>query len=93
MTNLTDRLLEQFTEEQLNSYQVAVAEALGRGIPKQMIYQYFLQAAYATLEELGAELALSPEDQNQVAIEVAHKLYMRTTSNGTGDDNGSAGSD
>lgn len=79
MSNLTDKIYSQFTEEQLNSYQEQVAAAIARGVPKQMIFQYFLQAAYATLEELGPETGLNNDQQNQVAINIAHKLYMRAT--------------
>lgn len=94
MTNLTDRIYAQFTDEQLESYQSAVAEALSRGVPKQMVYQYFLQAAYATLEELGPETGLNNDQLNQTAVEIAHKLYMRATQNdgAEGNDNSSAGS-
>lgn len=92
MSHLTDKIYSQFTEEQLNGYQEQVTAALERGIPKQMIFQYFLQAAYATLEEVTREFHLPQDMQNQVAVEIAHKLYMRATQDGTqSDDNSSSG--
>lgn len=92
MSNLIDKIYGQFTEEQLNGYQEQVTAALNRGIPKQMVFQYFLQAAYATLEELGEGLQLTQEEQNEIAVGIAHKLYMRATQDGTqSDDNSSAG--
>lgn len=90
--SLTDRIYSQFTEEQLQSYRDAVTAALARGIPKQMVYQYFLQAAYATLEELGAETGLNQDQLNQTAVEIAHKLYMRATQDDSeGNDNSGLG--
>lgn len=79
MNSLTDRLYQQVTDEQKLAYREAALSAIGRGIPKQMIYQYFLQSAYATLEELGSETGLNPDELNQVAVEIAHKLYVGAT--------------
>jgi len=89
MSNLIDQIYDQFTEDQLDNYETLVGDAINNGIPRQMIYQYFLQAAYATLEQLG-DTGLSQDQQNQVAVQVAHKLYMRSTENhGKSDDNSS----
>lgn len=92
MNNLIDQLYGQFTEDQLNQYEELVGDALSNGMPPQMVYQYFLQATYAALEQLG-DVGLSQNQQNQVAVQVAHKLYMRATGHGKGDDNSSAGTD
>lgn len=92
MSSLTNKIYNSFTEEQLSNYQEQVTAALERGVPKQMIFQYFLQAAYATLEELGEGLQLTQAEQNEIAVGIAHKLYMRATQDGTqSDDNSSAG--
>lgn len=79
MTNLTNRVYDSFSEEQLQFYQDAAIAAIARGIPKQMIYQHFLQSAYAVLEELESYTTLSQEQLNQTAVEIAHRLFMRAT--------------
>lgn len=91
MNNLIDQLYGQFSEDQLDQYEALVGEALSKGLPPQMVYQYFLQATYAALEQLG-NVGLNQQQQNQVAVQVAHKLYMRATGHGKGDNNSSAGS-
>lgn len=90
MNTLIDRLYGQFSEDQLDQYEALVGEALSKGLPPQMVYQYFLQATYAALEQLG-DVGLSQQQQNQVAVQVAHKLYVRATGYGKGDDNSSIG--
>jgi hypothetical protein len=95
VSNLIEQIYGQFTEEQLNNYQEQVTAAVAKGIPKQMIFQYFLQAAYATLEELGPKTGLNNDQQNQVALDIAHKLYIRASQNvsSQSNNNGISGSD